>query len=65
MEALEQIANIHVEKLPEGGYLATSKDIPGLVAQERFKHRAVVQVKQSPRYMQSIIRINTNEVSID
>ncbi len=32
---MEQIANIHVEKLPEGVYLATSEDIPGLVAQGR------------------------------
>ncbi len=32
---MEQIVNIHVEKLPEGVYLATSDDIPGLVAQGR------------------------------
>ncbi len=32
---MEQIANIHIEKLPEGLYLATSDDIPGLVAQGR------------------------------
>ena len=32
---MEQIANIHIEKLPEGVYLATSEDIPGLVAQGR------------------------------
>jgi len=30
---MEKIINIHVEKLPEGVYLATSEDIPGLVAQ--------------------------------
>ena len=28
---MEQIINIHVEKLPEGVYLATSEDVPGLV----------------------------------
>lgn len=33
--AMEQIANLHIEKLPEGVYLATSDDIPGLVAQGR------------------------------
>lgn len=27
--------NIHIEKLPEGVYLATSEDIQGLVAQGR------------------------------
>jgi predicted RNase H-like HicB family nuclease len=32
---MERIINIHVEKLPEGVYLATSEDIPGLVAQGR------------------------------
>jgi predicted RNase H-like HicB family nuclease len=32
---MEKIANIHIEKLPEGFYLATSDDIPGLVAQGR------------------------------
>lgn len=32
---MEQIVNLHVEKLPEGFYLATSEDIQGLVAQGR------------------------------
>ena len=32
---MEQIANLHIERLPEGVYLATSDDIPGLVAQGR------------------------------
>ena len=32
---MEQIAKLHIEKLPEGVYLATSEDIPGLVAQGR------------------------------
>ncbi len=32
---MEQIATLHIEKLPEGLYLATSDDIPGLVAQGR------------------------------
>lgn len=32
---MERIANIHIEKLPEGVYLATSDDVPGLVAQGR------------------------------
>ena len=30
---MEKIINIHIEKLPEGVYLATSEDVPGLVAQ--------------------------------
>ena len=32
---MENIINIHIEKLPEGIYLATSEDIQGLVAQGR------------------------------
>ena len=32
---MEQIVNIHIKKLPEGVFLATSKDVPGLVAQGR------------------------------
>ncbi len=32
---MEQIANLHIERLPEGVYLAMSEDIPGLVAQGR------------------------------
>jgi predicted RNase H-like HicB family nuclease len=32
---MEQIVNLHVEKLPEGIYLATSEEIQGLVAQGR------------------------------
>jgi predicted RNase H-like HicB family nuclease len=32
---MEQILNVQIEKLPEGVYLATSKDVPGLIAQGR------------------------------
>lgn len=32
---MERIINIHIERLPEGVYLATSDDIQGLVAQGR------------------------------
>ena len=32
---MEQIVHLHIEKLPEGMYLATSDDLPGLVAQGR------------------------------
>lgn len=32
---MEQIVNLHIEKLPEGYFLATSEEIPGLVAQGR------------------------------
>lgn len=32
---MESIINIHIEKLPEGYYLATSDNIQGLIAQGR------------------------------
>ena len=32
---MENVIKIHLEKLPEGFYLATSEDIQGLVAQGR------------------------------
>jgi predicted RNase H-like HicB family nuclease len=32
---MEYIVKLHIEKLPEGVYLATSDDVPGLVAQGR------------------------------
>ncbi|MFZ0943053.1 MAG: hypothetical protein WB930_15850 [Syntrophobacteraceae bacterium] len=38
---MERIINIHVEKLPEGVYLATSEEVPGLVAQGRTATEAL------------------------
>ncbi|WP_404789026.1 type II toxin-antitoxin system HicB family antitoxin [Altericista sp. CCNU0014] len=32
---MEKIINLHIEKLPEGVYLATSDELQGLVAQGR------------------------------
>ena len=32
---MENVINLHIEKLPEGVYLATSDEMPGLVAQGR------------------------------
>lgn len=32
---MERLLNLHIEKLPEGVYLATSDDVQGLVAQGR------------------------------
>jgi predicted RNase H-like HicB family nuclease len=32
---MEQFLKLHIEKLPEGVYLATSERLPGLVAQGR------------------------------
>ena len=32
---MERVVNLHIEKLPEGYYLATSDNIQGLIAQGR------------------------------
>ena len=32
---MEKVLNLQIKKLPEGVYLATSKEMPGLVAQGR------------------------------
>ncbi len=34
-QAMEKILHLHIEKLPEGFYLATSDSVQGLVAQGR------------------------------
>ena len=38
---MEAIVRLHIEKLPEGVYLATSDDIPGLVAQGRTVNETI------------------------
>jgi predicted RNase H-like HicB family nuclease len=38
---MERIINIHVKKLPEGVYLATSKEVQGLVVQGRTVTEAI------------------------
>jgi predicted RNase H-like HicB family nuclease len=38
---MEKIINIHIEKLPEGLYLATSQDVQGLIAQGRTATEAL------------------------
>jgi predicted RNase H-like HicB family nuclease len=38
---MERIIKIHIEKLPEGVYLATSEDVQGLVAQGRTATEAL------------------------
>lgn len=44
---MERKVNIHIEKLPEGVYLATSDDVEGLVAQGNT-------IKETIEYAQDI-----------
>jgi predicted RNase H-like HicB family nuclease len=46
---MERIINIHIEKLPEGDYLATSKDIQGLVSQGRTATEAMEIAREVAR----------------
>ena len=43
---MEGTVNIHIEKLPEGVYLATSKDVQGLVAQGKTVAEALEVAKE-------------------
>lgn len=38
---MERIVNLHIERLAEGGYLATSEDLQGLIAQGRTIEEAI------------------------
>jgi predicted RNase H-like HicB family nuclease len=38
---MEHIVTLHIERLPEGVYLATSDDVQGLIAQGRTIEEAV------------------------
>lgn len=38
---MEKLVNLHIEKLPEGVYLATSDEVAGLVAQGRTVNETI------------------------
>ncbi len=38
---MERVVKLHIEKLPEGFFLATSSDIQGLIAQGRTATEAI------------------------
>ncbi len=49
---MESIVNIHIEELDEGGYLATSEDIQGLIAQGRTIQETLEIAKDVIRKLQ-------------
>jgi predicted RNase H-like HicB family nuclease len=61
---MEQIINIHIEKLPEGVYLATSKDMPGLVAQGRTVTEALEIARDVARKLLEAKKERRNKVSL-
>jgi len=69
---MEQIIKIHIKKLPEGVYLATSKDVPGLVAQGRTATEAleiardvVKKLLEARKELHSKIKISEIKNSFD
>ena len=59
---MEKMINIHVERLPEGVYLATSEDIQGLVAQGRalWKHWEIARTLRGDCLMREKNAMPTN-----
>lgn len=61
---MEQIIKIHVEKLPEGVYLATSEEIPGLVAQGRTVTETLEIARDVARLLLEARRAQTASIEI-
>lgn len=64
----EHIVRIHIEKLPEGVYLATSEDVQGLVAQGRTIAETVEIARDVARKLleaQGDVRLPTVSESFD
>jgi predicted RNase H-like HicB family nuclease len=69
---MEKIANLHIEKLPERVYLATSDDIPGLVAQGRtitetleIARDVAKKLLEAQNERQNEVRLSTIEEAFD
>ena len=63
---MEKIIKIHLEKLPEGPYLATSDDIQGLVAQGRTASETIEIARDVARKLieeQGLTAINVRVIS--
>ena len=67
---MERIINIHIEKLPEGFYLATSESIQGLVAQGRTVSetleiardvaRKLIEARKEKEFIPNLPMVNDN-----
>ena len=51
----EILLAVHVEALPEGGLLATSEELPGLVAQGRTAAEALEIAQDVARKLQPVV----------
>jgi len=61
---MERIINIHVEKLPEGVYLATSEEVPGLVAQGRTATEALEIARDVARKLIEARRVSSGDIEL-
>ena len=61
---MEQLINIHIEKLPEGVYLATSDEIQGLVAQGRTVAETLEIARDVARNLIEARTENENRLSL-
>lgn len=61
---MERIINIHIEKLPEGVYLATSDDIQGLVAQGRTATEALEIARDVARKLIDAQRERSSDIKL-
>ena len=62
---MEKIINIHVEKLPEGVYLATSNDVQGLVAQGRTISETLEIAKDVAKKLLESQKDDSNEIILE
>jgi predicted RNase H-like HicB family nuclease len=61
---MERFINIHVRKLPEGVYLATSEDIQGLVAQGRTATEALEIARDVARKLIEVQNKRSQQVKL-
>lgn len=61
---MEKIINIHMERLPEGVYLATSEDLPGLVAQGRTATEALEIARDVARKLIEARRERSGDIKL-
>lgn len=59
---MEKLLNLHIQKLPEGVYLATSDDLPGLVAQGRTVTETLEIARDIAR---KLIEVQTQDSELD
>lgn len=69
---MEYLVNLHIEKLPEGFYLATSEDIQGLVVQAQTLAETLTiasdvakQLLQAQTERDSLLQLKTITDSFD